>query len=40
MVSLAEVLIELDGDRPLKDVGTICLQVEMEIHSKFPDPKR
>ncbi len=40
MVSQAEVHIEVDGNRPLKDVEIICLQVEMEIRSKFPDLER
>jgi cation diffusion facilitator family transporter len=40
MVSQAEVHIEVDGNRPLKDVEMICLQVEMEIRSKFPDLER
>lgn len=40
MVSQAEVHIEVDGDKPLKDVEMICLQVEMEIRSKFPDLER
>ena len=41
MVSQAEVHIELGGDdMPLKDVEMICLQVEMEIHSHFPDLER
>jgi hypothetical protein len=33
MVSQAEVHIEVDGDRPLKDVEMLCLQVEMEIRA-------
>ena len=40
MVSQAEVHIEVDGDKPLKDVEMICLQVEMEIRSKFLDLER
>jgi divalent metal cation (Fe/Co/Zn/Cd) transporter len=40
MVSQAEVHIEVNGDKPLKDVEMICLQVEMEIRSKFPDLER
>lgn len=40
MVSQAEVHIEVDGEKPLKDVEMICLQVEMEIRSKFPDLER
>jgi cation diffusion facilitator family transporter len=40
MVSQAEVHIEVDGDKPLKDVELICLQVEMEIRSKFSDLER
>ena len=40
MVSQAEVHIEVDGNKPLKDVEMICLQVEMEIRSKFPDLER
>jgi cation diffusion facilitator family transporter len=40
IVAQAEVHIEVDGNRPLKDVETICLQVEMEIRSKFPDLER
>jgi divalent metal cation (Fe/Co/Zn/Cd) transporter len=40
MVSQAEVHIEVDGEKPLKDVEMICLQVEMEIRSQFPDLER
>jgi divalent metal cation (Fe/Co/Zn/Cd) transporter len=40
IVSQAEVHIEVDGNKPLKDVEMICLQVEMEIRSKFPDLER
>jgi divalent metal cation (Fe/Co/Zn/Cd) transporter len=40
MVSQAEVHIEVDGDKPLKDVEMICLQVEMEIRSHFSDLER
>ena len=40
MVSQAEVHIEVDGDKPLKDVEVICLQVEREIRTKFPDLER
>lgn len=40
IVSQAEVHIEVDGERPLKDVETICLQVEMEIRSHFSDLER
>jgi cation diffusion facilitator family transporter len=40
MVSQAEVHIEVDGNRPLKDVEMICLQVEMEIRSHFSDLER
>jgi cation diffusion facilitator family transporter len=40
MVSQAEVHIEVDSDKPFKDVEMICLQVEMEIRSKFPDLER
>jgi hypothetical protein len=40
MVSQAEVHIEVGGDMPLKDLEMICLQVEMEIHSQFPDLER
>lgn len=40
MVSQAEVHVEVDGDKPLKDVEIICLQVEMEIRTKFPDLER
>lgn len=34
MVFQTEVHIEVDGDRPLKDVEMICLQVEMEIRTR------
>jgi cation diffusion facilitator family transporter len=40
IVSQAEVHIEVDGNKPLKDVEMICLQVEMEIRSKFLDLER
>jgi cation diffusion facilitator family transporter len=40
MASQAEVHIEVDGERPLKDVEMICLQVEMEIRSHFSDLER
>jgi divalent metal cation (Fe/Co/Zn/Cd) transporter len=40
MISQAEVHIEVGGDMPLKDLEMICLQVEMEIHSHFPDLER
>jgi cation diffusion facilitator family transporter len=40
MVSQAEVHIELDGDNPLKNVEMLCLQVEMEIRSRFPELER
>jgi cation diffusion facilitator family transporter len=40
MVSQAEVHIEVDGEKPLKDVEMICLQVEMEIRSQFLDLQR
>jgi cation diffusion facilitator family transporter len=40
MVSQAEVHIEVDGDRPLKDVEMLCLQVEMEIRSHFVELER
>jgi cation diffusion facilitator family transporter len=40
IVSQAEVHIEVDGNKPLKDVEIICVQVEMEIRSKFPDLER
>jgi cation diffusion facilitator family transporter len=40
MVSQAEVHIEVDGDKQLKDVEMVCLQVEMEIRSKFSDLER
>lgn len=35
MVSQAELHIQVDGDKQLKDVEMICLQVEMEVRSKF-----
>jgi cation diffusion facilitator family transporter len=40
MVSQAEVHIEVAGDKQLKDVEMICLQVEMEIRSHFSDLER
>ena len=40
MVSQAEVHIEVDGDRPLKDIEMLCLQVEMEIRSHFVELER
>jgi hypothetical protein len=30
----------VDGEKPLKDVEMICLQVEMEIRSQFLDLQR
>jgi cation diffusion facilitator family transporter len=40
MVSQAEVHVELDGDYPLKNVEMLCLQVEMEIRTRFPELER
>ena len=36
MVSQAEVHIEMDGSRPLKDVEMILLRTELIIKSKIP----
>jgi len=40
MISQAEVHIETDGNMQLKDVETICHQIETEIRSNFSDLER
>lgn len=40
MLSQAEVHIEVEGNMPLKDVDTICFQVEKEILSYFAELER
>ncbi len=40
VVALAEVHVEVDGNKPLTDVEMISLEIEMEIRSKIPDIER
>jgi cation diffusion facilitator family transporter len=40
MVAQAEVHIEVDGTKPLTDVESLSLKIEMEIRSKFPTIER
>jgi len=40
MVSQAEAHIEVDGNKPLKDVELLSAQIQVAIHSEIPNIER
>ncbi len=40
MVTQAEVHVQVDGNKPLKDVELLSVQIQMEIRSEIPNIER